>query len=72
MNIKQIAVSFGRTQNTGNFNSLRADVTLTADLEDGDVWQDCMEILREDMAEVVSIIREAKETYVQDWLGAAR
>jgi hypothetical protein len=31
--IKSVSVTVGRTVNVGNFNSIRADVTLTADLD---------------------------------------
>ena len=32
----KISVSFGRTVNTGNFNSLRLDASMEVDLEPGD------------------------------------
>lgn len=36
MKIKQITYGRGETVNTGNFNSVRVDVSVTADIEDGD------------------------------------
>jgi len=36
MIVKQIAVSYGRTINLGNFNSARLECTMTADLEDAE------------------------------------
>ena len=53
MNVKQVRVAFGATVNTGNFNSLRFDVEMVADLEPGDEVEPTLALLHERCADEV-------------------
>lgn len=46
MKIKQVRVAIGRTVNLGNFESLRIDIDISADLEDNENPQVATENLR--------------------------
>lgn len=46
MKIKQIRVAIGRTVNLGNFESLRIDIDMSADMEDNENPHACTEQLR--------------------------
>jgi len=59
MKIKHARVSIGRTVNLGNFESLRIDIDLSADLEDNENPHACAEQLRHTVKlELEKAIRE--------------
>lgn len=68
MQLKRITASYGRTINTGNYESLRAEATFEADLEPGDDPQEVQAIL---MAQAKGAVKDQvwadRETYSQDW-----
>lgn len=73
MQITQVSVSVGRTQNTGNFNSLRYDLTATANLEEGETAPEAIEEMTAALkAQAKAYLWEAKETYVEDWPASPR
>lgn len=63
MKITECSVSYGRTINLGNFNSLRAECTLTAIVEEGDTQEGVCEELREKAREQVRLEVERLTKY---------
>lgn len=47
MRITEITVSRGETINTGNFNSVRVDVSCTCSIEEGDIAEDAYAKIRD-------------------------
>lgn len=68
MNVRKVSVSYGRTQNTGDFSGLRYDVTFEADLDDDEDINKAARLLRElAKAEVVRSIQLDAGTLTKDW-----
>ena len=53
MKLKTIAVTYGRKMNLGDYNSVHSEITLWADLEDGD-----------DEAEAAAALRQMARNHV--------
>ena len=68
MELKRIAASYGRTINTGNYESLRAEATFEAELTPGD---DPQEVQAQLMALAKGAVKDQvwadRETYTTDW-----
>lgn len=68
MQITKVAVTVGRTQNTGNYNNLRFDASYEATVEEGDdPAQLVAELAAKAKEDVVALVWQAKETYGDDW-----
>lgn len=55
MRITKVSASYGRTTNTGNYESLRAEATIEADVDEG-----------EDVAEALAIVQALAKGAVKD------
>lgn len=65
MRIKEVSVSYGRTKNLGNYESLRIDVQLTAEIEPGEPSQELIEDLQAMVKKKAEEMLERKQTKAQ-------
>lgn len=55
MKITKITATYGRVFNLGNFNNVRIETTLEAEIEEGDAVDACFEELRSQAREQVAM-----------------